>query len=87
MTALSVLFDVLVTVTLVVLVARLLFSRKLFTSIALFVAFGLLIALAYVRLNAEYVALVEAAIGAGLTGALLLGAAGQLRADRDQDAR
>jgi uncharacterized MnhB-related membrane protein len=87
MNALSLLFDGLMALTLIVLAARLLFSRELFTSIVLFVAFGLLMALVWVRLDAGYVAMVEAAIGTGLTGALLLGAAAQLHADRDKDAR
>jgi len=53
-------------------------SRDLFNSIVLFIAFGLLMALAWVRLDAPDVALAEAAIGAGLTGALLLGAFARL---------
>lgn len=47
-------------------------SRELFRSIVLFIAFGMLLAVAWVRLAAPDVALAEAAIGAGLTGALLL---------------
>lgn len=47
-------------------------SRELFRSIVLFIAFGMLLAIAWVRLAAPDVALAEAAIGAGLTGALLL---------------
>lgn len=43
-----------------------------------FIAFGLLMALAWVRLQAPDVALAEAAIGAGLTGALLLAALSRL---------
>lgn len=52
----------------------------LFRAIVLFVAFGLLMALAWVRLEAPDVALAEAAIGAGLTGALLLAALARLHA-------
>ncbi len=51
----------------------------LFKAIVLFIAFGLLMAVAWVRLEAPDVALAEAAIGAGLTGALLLGALSKLR--------
>jgi uncharacterized MnhB-related membrane protein len=87
MTALALLFDGLVAITLIVLVAQLLFSRELFTSVVLFVAFGLLMAVAWVRLNAVDIALAEAAIGAGLTGALLLGAVGQMRQKGGKDAR
>jgi multisubunit Na+/H+ antiporter MnhB subunit len=44
-----------------------------------FVAFGLLLALVWVRLAAPDVALTEAALGSGLTGGLLLGASTRLR--------
>jgi multisubunit Na+/H+ antiporter MnhB subunit len=49
-------------------------ARRVFTAIALFIAHGLLLALAWVRLDAVDVALTEAAIGAGLSGVLLLAA-------------
>jgi energy-converting hydrogenase B subunit D len=45
-----------------------------------FIVFGLLMALAWARLQAPDIALAEAAIGAGLTGALLLDALGTLPA-------
>lgn len=48
-----------------------------FRAVVLFIAFGLLMTLAWVRLGAPDAALAEAAIGAGLTGAMLLDAAGQ----------
>ncbi len=54
-------------------------SPDLFRAIVLFIAFGLLMALAWVRLDAPDIALAEAAIGAGLTGALLLAALARLR--------
>ncbi len=57
----------------------------LFRAIVLFIAFGLLMALAWVRLDAPDVALAEAAIGAGLTGALLLGALARLRSAEAKD--
>jgi len=44
-----------------------------------FLAYGLLLALVWVRLGAVDVALTEAAIGGGLAGVLLLGAAARLR--------
>jgi multisubunit Na+/H+ antiporter MnhB subunit len=47
-------------------------------AMALFVAFGLVVALVWARLGAPDLALAEAAIGAGLTGVLLLQAARQL---------
>jgi uncharacterized MnhB-related membrane protein len=48
------------------------------------VTFGLLLALAWMRLDAPDVALAEAAIGAGLTGALLMATIARLR-ERDED--
>jgi energy-converting hydrogenase B subunit D len=58
-------------------------SRDLFRGIVLFIAFGLILAMAWTRLGAPDVALAEAAIGAGLTGALLLAAWGRLPRKRD----
>nr|WP_290955459.1 hydrogenase subunit MbhD domain-containing protein [Halomonas sp.] len=54
----------------------------LFRAVANLMAFGLVMALIWVRLEAPDVALAEAAIGAGITGALLLTALGQLPASR-----
>jgi uncharacterized MnhB-related membrane protein len=56
-----------------------LWSRDLFRAVVIFIAFGLLMALAWVRLRAPDLALAEAAIGAGLTGVLLLDAARHLK--------
>jgi multisubunit Na+/H+ antiporter MnhB subunit len=47
-------------------------AREAAGGVVLYVVFGLLAALAWLRLEAPDVALAEAAIGAGLTGALLL---------------
>ena len=47
-------------------------GRVLFRSIVMFTVFGLLMALVWARLRAPDLALAEAAIGAGLTGAMLL---------------
>ena len=53
--------------------------RDTFAAVVGFVAYGLLLALVWVRLAAPDVALTEAAIGGGVTGVLLLGAAARLR--------
>ncbi|MBA4148747.1 MAG: DUF4040 domain-containing protein [Verrucomicrobia bacterium] len=53
--------------------------RDLYHSVILFIAFGLLLALGWVRLGAADIALAEAAIGAGLTGVLLLDALHAMR--------
>ena len=54
-------------------------ARTTFTAIILFMIYGLLLALVWVRLSAVDVALTEAAIGGGVTSMLLLGAAARLR--------
>jgi multisubunit Na+/H+ antiporter MnhB subunit len=54
-------------------------ARHAFVAVSGFIAYGLLLALVWVRLAGIDVALTEAAIGGGLTGALLLGAVGRLR--------
>lgn len=72
-------FDWVLGAALIATAAGALFSRALFRGVVLFVVFGLLMALAWVRLEAPDLALAEAAIGAGLTGALLLDAIGHLK--------
>lgn len=47
-------------------------GRTLFASVVLYTVFGLLMAVAWARLGAPDLALAEAAIGAGLTGAMLM---------------
>lgn len=76
-------FDAVLGLGLLWLAWRTLNSSDLFKAIVLFISFGLLMALAWVRLNAPDIALAEAAIGAGLTGALLLAALARLRITTD----
>jgi multisubunit Na+/H+ antiporter MnhB subunit len=71
-------FDVLLCVVVVAVALGAIAGRDLFAAVALYVVYGLLLAIAWVRLGAVDVALAEAAIGAGLTGVLLLGAVGRL---------
>lgn len=68
------LFDGLLAVALLTLAWLTVTSANLFRAIMLFVTFGLLLALCWARLAAPDVALAEAAIGAGMTGVLLLDA-------------
>ncbi len=72
-------FDILLALGLLGLAWRALTNPDLFKAIVLFVGFGLLMALAWVRLDAPDIALAEAGIGAGLTGALFLAAFAKLR--------
>jgi len=62
-------------------------ARETFAAVAGFIAYGLLLTLAWVGLSAVDVAMTEAAIGAGLTGALLIGAASRLRGGGYADVR
>src|SRR5512137_2850434 len=54
-------------------------ARDAFAAVVGFIAYGLLLTLAWVQLSGIDVALTEAAIGGGLTGALLIGAVARLR--------
>ena len=54
-------------------------ARDAFAAVVGFIAYGLLLTLVWVQLQGVDVALTEAAIGGGLTGALLVGAASRLR--------
>ena len=65
-------FDAVLVLLLLWLGWRALASADLFKAVVQFIVFGLLLSLAWVRLGAPDVALAEAAIGAGLAGALLL---------------
>lgn len=81
MEQINLLLDGLLVVILLVTAGAALLSGDLFRSVVLFIAFGLLMSVAWVRLNATDLAMAEAAIGAGLVGALLLDAVGQIRHD------
>lgn len=75
---LSSFIDALLALILVIFAWQALHARTLFTSIIYFISFGLLMSLVWLRLNAPDVALAEAAIGAGLSGALFLQALSRL---------
>jgi uncharacterized MnhB-related membrane protein len=72
-------FDAILLAILVWLAWRSVNDRDLFRAILQFITFGLLMAIAWLRLHAPDVALAEAAVGSGLTGALLLAALDRLR--------
>ena len=55
------------------------FAPGAFAATAGYVVYGLLLSLVWIRLFAVDVALTEAAIGSGVTGVLLIGAAARLR--------
>jgi uncharacterized MnhB-related membrane protein len=72
-------FDLLLALTMIWSAWRSLSASRLDLAIVMFIVFGLLMALAWARLSAPDIGLAEAAIGAGLTGALLLDAYGALK--------
>lgn len=74
MTVLYWILDAMVVSILLGLAVRLLTTRDLFEACLLFVAYGLTLSLGWVRLGAPDIALAEAALGAGITGALFLNA-------------
>ncbi len=78
----AVAFDGVLALVLLVLAWQLLRSPSLFKAVVLFISFGLMLSLAWVRLKAIDIALAEAAIGAGLTGALFLTALDRLQRNR-----
>ncbi len=71
-------FDALLAIALVWLAWQATRAADLFRAVVSFIVFGLLMAVAWVRLEAPDIALAEAAIGAGATGALLLSALDRL---------
>ena len=78
MNLLNLIFDVLLGIILLWLGLRVVFAQKLYDSIIAFIGLGLLMALAWLRLGALDLALAEAALGGGVTGALLLAALNRL---------
>jgi multisubunit Na+/H+ antiporter MnhB subunit len=76
----TVVFDAVLVLLVLALTLRMLTSREPFEAVVLFVAFGLAMALVWVRAGAVDVALAEIALGAGVTGALLVNTVGRLRA-------
>jgi uncharacterized MnhB-related membrane protein len=79
------LFDLPLALVLLWLAWTLLSSPDLFKAVILFIAFGLLMALAWVRLHAIDIALAEAAIGSGLTGALFLSALNKMNTGQQKN--
>ncbi len=68
----EIVIDVVLAGGVITLAALSLVVRQVFTAIVLYISLGLMVTIIWTRLNAWDVAIAEAAIGAGLTGALLL---------------
>jgi len=69
---LALFLDILVAFSLVAIAWRIMRAPGHFQAVVLFITFGLLLSLAWARLNSPDIALAEAAVGAGLAGVLLL---------------
>jgi multisubunit Na+/H+ antiporter MnhB subunit len=72
-------FDAILVVLLLTVAVWIIAARAAFSAVLAFVAYGLLLAIVWVELSAIDIALTEAAIGSGVTGMILLGAASRLR--------
>jgi uncharacterized MnhB-related membrane protein len=64
--------DVLLCLSLVYIAFKIVTTTVLFEAIVYFIAFGMMLAIAWAKLNATDLALAEIALGSGITGALLL---------------
>ncbi len=76
--------DIILAFALVALASSLLVTKDLFKAVVLFIVFGLLMSVVWVRLGAPDIALAEAAIGTGLTAALFLEAVRQIESRSDE---
>jgi energy-converting hydrogenase B subunit D len=77
-------FDLLLAAALIWSGWRCITLSDLARAVIMFLVFGLLMALVWARMDATDIALAEVAIGAGLSGALLLDAVGALRQRRSE---
>lgn len=71
-------FDILIALVVIAVALGATLGRDNFGAVVFFIVYGSLLAIAWTRLGAVDVALAEAAIGAGLTGLLLVGALARL---------
>jgi multisubunit Na+/H+ antiporter MnhB subunit len=78
--------DLVLALTLLWLAWRALSSPDLFRAVVLFIALGLVLGLVWVRLDSVDIALAEIALGAGVTGALLLAALAKLQPGASEEA-
>lgn len=78
--------DLLLGLLMVLLAGASLLLSQLFISVMAFIGFGLVVAVVWTRLGAVDIALAEAMIGSGITGALFLAALSHMTPDRDENA-
>lgn len=82
MNGIDIVFDGALALLLLALAVIAMHARGLYICVVVFIAFGLLLALTWSRLGAPDLALAEAAIGAGLTGVLMLSALAQIKSEQ-----
>jgi multisubunit Na+/H+ antiporter MnhB subunit len=76
--------DLLLGILMVILAGASLLLSQLFISVMAFIGLGLVVAVVWARLGAVDIALAEAMIGSGITGALFLAALGRMAREEDQ---
>ncbi len=84
--SLEIVLDLLLMLSSLVLAWMSIFSASLFRCIIFFVCLGLLVTIAWGQMGAYDVAIAEAAIGAGITGSILLAALNRIRPRRKEAA-
>jgi uncharacterized MnhB-related membrane protein len=77
--ATELLLDLMLAAGVLIIAVLSLTAARIFTCVVLFISLGLLVTIIWARLNAWDVAIAEVAIGAGLTGSMLLSALRQLQ--------
>jgi uncharacterized MnhB-related membrane protein len=77
--------DFLLCACVLVIASSMFLVKQSFTAIVLFISLGLVITLCWIQLNAIDVAIAEAAIGAGLTGAMFLASWRKLSTENSAD--
>lgn len=75
-------FDLLLVAALIGIAAHVIWAGETFQAVVVFITFGLLLSMAWTRLNAPDIAITEAGVGAGLSGVLLMSALSSLPASR-----
>lgn len=81
----ALLIDILLCLCVLLVASSMFLVKQSFTAIVLFISLGLVITLCWIQLNAIDVAIAEAAIGAGLTGAMLLASWRKLSTDKSPE--
>jgi uncharacterized MnhB-related membrane protein len=77
--------DILLCLCVLFIAASIFLVKNTFSAIVLFISLGLVVTFCWIILNAIDVAIAEAAIGSGLTGAMLVAAWRKLSSDNSKN--